>query len=82
MAAANKIDQGYKALGQYDYFKAKKCFKKTKLAVTPFSVDHQAGPRKYIFDHLFIPNLDSLRRWRSLIKEWTGTTVYKLKGYI
>ena len=28
MAAANKIDQGYKALGQYDYFKAKKCFKK------------------------------------------------------
>jgi uncharacterized SAM-binding protein YcdF (DUF218 family) len=62
--------------------RAKRCFKKTKLAVTPFSVDDQAGPRKYIFDHLFIPNLDSLARWKSLIKEWTGFTVYKLNGYV
>lgn len=62
--------------------RAKRCFSKVEIDVTPFSVDHQAGPRKYIFDHLFIPNLDSLRRWKSLIKEWTGTTVYKLKGYI
>jgi uncharacterized SAM-binding protein YcdF (DUF218 family) len=62
--------------------RAKRCFKKTGLTFTPFSVDHQAGPRKYIFDHLFIPDLNSLRRWKSLIKEWTGLTAYKVKGYI
>jgi uncharacterized SAM-binding protein YcdF (DUF218 family) len=62
--------------------RAKRCFQKTKLAVTPLSVDHQSGPRKYVFDHLFIPNLDSLRRWKSLIKEWVGFVVYKLNGYI
>jgi len=62
--------------------RAKRCFQKTKLVVTPFSVDHQAGPRKYIFDQLFIPDLDSLRKWKVLIKEWTGFIVYKLKGFI
>lgn len=62
--------------------RAKRCFQQTKLTVTPFSVDHQAGPRKYVLDHLFIPDLDSLRRWKSLIKEWTGLTAYKLKGFI
>ena len=62
--------------------RAKRCFSKVKIPVTPFSVDHQAGPRKYVFDHLFIPDLDSLSRWKSLIKEWTGFTVYKMNGYI
>lgn len=62
--------------------RAKRCFTKVKLTVTPFSVDHQAGPRKYIFDHLFIPDLDSLRRWKSLVKEWTGFVVYKMEDYI
>ena len=62
--------------------RAKRCFKKTALAVTPFSVDHQAGPRKFIFDHLFIPDLNSLRRWKALIKEWAGFAAYKMNGYI
>ena len=62
--------------------RAKRCFQQTKLVVTPFSVDQQSGPRKYIFDHLFIPNLGSLVRWKSLIKEWTGFIVYKMNGYI
>jgi len=62
--------------------RAKRCLQKTKLTVTTLSVDHQAGPRKYIFDHLFIPHVDSLSRWKSLIKEWAGMAAYKLKGYI
>ncbi|MGB0881511.1 MAG: YdcF family protein [Vicingaceae bacterium] len=62
--------------------RAKRCFSKVEIDVTPFSVDHQAGPRKYIFDHLFLPDLDSLRRWKSLTKEWTGFIVYKINGYI
>lgn len=62
--------------------RAKRCFKKVKLTVTPFSVDHQAGPRKYIFDHLFIPNLDSLRRWKALTKEWAGFLAYRINDYV
>ena len=61
--------------------RAKRCFKKAGLAITPFSVDHQAGPRKYLLDHLFIPNVDSLRRWQMLIKEWLGLITYKMMGY-
>ena len=52
--------------------RAKRCFKKAGLTVTPFSVDQQAGPRKYLLDHLFIPNVDPLTRWGQLIKEWVG----------
>jgi len=62
--------------------RAKKCFEKAGLKVTPFSVDHQAGPRKYLIDHLFIPNADSLTRWQQLIKEWFGFIAYKFAGYI
>ena len=62
--------------------RAKRCFNKVGIETTPFSVDHQAGPRKYIFDHLFLPDLDSLRRWKALTKEWTGFIVYKINGYI
>ncbi len=62
--------------------RAKRCFKKVGLSVTPFSVDQQAGPRKYLFDHLFFPDIDSIRRWETLIKEWTGFIAYKMAGYI
>lgn len=62
--------------------RAKRCFEKVGLTVTPFSVDQQAGPRKYLFDHLFFPNAENFRRWESLIKEWTGFIAYKVAGYI
>jgi uncharacterized SAM-binding protein YcdF (DUF218 family) len=61
--------------------RAKSCFTKVGLTITPFSVDHQSGPRKFLFDHLFIPDSDSLRRWQMLIKEWIGFTTYKIMGY-
>ena len=61
--------------------RAKRCFEKAGLTVTPFSVDQQAGERKYIIDHLFIPNVDSFARWQQLIKEWMGFISYKLVGY-
>lgn len=61
--------------------RAKRCFKKAGLTITPFSVDQQAGPRKYLLDHLFVPNVKSLVRWQQLIKEWVGYVSYKLTGY-
>jgi len=61
--------------------RAKRCFKKVGLSITPFSVDQQAGERKYLIDHLFIPDTDSFLRWQSLIKEWIGFITYKVMGY-
>jgi uncharacterized SAM-binding protein YcdF (DUF218 family) len=62
--------------------RAKRCFNKVNLDITPFSVDQQAGKRKYLMDHLLIPNVDSFARWQNLIKEWVGFIAYKFSGYI
>ncbi len=62
--------------------RAKRCFNKVGLKTTPFSVDQKAGPRKFVFDHLFIPSIESLRAWNILTKEWAGLISYKLAGYI
>jgi len=62
--------------------RAKRCFIKAGLTVTPFSVDQQAGPREYLIDHLFLPSVDSFVRWNQLFKEWAGYIAYKFAGYI
>jgi uncharacterized SAM-binding protein YcdF (DUF218 family) len=57
------------------------CFNKQEIAVTPYSVDRYSGPRKFQFDHLFIPNAETLFNWDSLIHEVIGYLVYKVAGY-
>jgi len=66
----------------YHMPRAKRCFKKTGLIITPFSVDQYAGPRKYELDHLLIPDAQVLFKWNMLVHEWTGFIIYKLMGYI
>lgn len=66
----------------YHMPRAKRCFDKTGLTVTPFSVDQYAGERKYLFDHLFIPNALTFAKWDMLIHEWAGFISYKIAGYI
>jgi uncharacterized SAM-binding protein YcdF (DUF218 family) len=62
--------------------RAKRCFNKVNIPTIPYSVDHQSGPRKFIVDHLLLPNARCLSKWNTLIKEWTGFIVYKLSGKI
>jgi len=66
----------------YHMPRAKQCFKKVGLAVTPFSVDHYGGVRKFDFDHLFIPTTFAILKWDMLIHEWVGFLSYKLAGYV
>lgn len=66
----------------YHMPRAKRCFEKIGVAVTPFSVDHYAGKRKFIFDHLFLPNTDSIAKWETLFHEWVGFIAYKILGYV
>ncbi len=58
------------------------CFKKTGIAAEPYSTDRYAGPRKYEFDHLFIPNASVISDWDILIHEIIGFITYKFAGYI
>lgn len=57
------------------------CFKKVGIDAVPYSTDRYAGPRKYEFDHLFIPNISALHDWNVLIHEMVGYITYKLMGY-
>ncbi len=57
------------------------CFKKQGFIVTPYSTDRYAGPRKFEFDHLFIPNVSALNDWNNLIHEVVGYIIYKMMGY-
>jgi len=58
------------------------CFRKQGLTVTPYSTDRYSGPRKYIFDHLFIPDSEVLFDWDTLTHEWVGYVIYKVMGYV
>ena len=58
------------------------CFKNVGLTPTPYPVDRFAGPRKYHFDHLFIPNLHTMFKWKALFHEVLGYMVYSIKGYL
>ena len=58
------------------------CFRTVDIEVTPYSVERNAGTeRRFGFDHLFIPNVNTLIWWEALIHEWIGMIVYKIKGF-
>lgn len=58
------------------------CFKKAGIQVTPFSADRYSGPRKFLFDHMFIPNKYALQSWDVMLHEWVGYITYKVMGYL
>jgi uncharacterized SAM-binding protein YcdF (DUF218 family) len=58
------------------------CYAKVGWTMDIFSTDFLAHPRKFSFDSLFIPGIDALGKWQTLIKEWIGCLAYKIAGYI
>lgn len=62
--------------------RALRCFRKVGINVTPYSADRYSGPRKFVFDHMFIPSTDALEGWNALLHEWLGLIIYKITGYI
>ncbi len=57
------------------------CFKKVGIKADPYSTDRYAGPRKFEFDSIFIPNISPLNDWTGFIHEMIGYITYKLMGY-
>jgi uncharacterized SAM-binding protein YcdF (DUF218 family) len=62
--------------------RSKACFSKVDLKLDTFSADILSHKNLFTFDVLFVPKIEALMLWHTLVKEWTGITVYWLVGYI
>lgn len=58
------------------------CFKKEGMSPDYYVADRYSGKRKYVPDHLLIPNSETLDRWSMLFHEMSGYVIYKIMGYI
>jgi uncharacterized SAM-binding protein YcdF (DUF218 family) len=58
------------------------CFDKAGIITEPYSTDRYAGPRKFEFDHLFIPDASAMYDFSNLIHEIVGYITYKIVGYV
>lgn len=61
--------------------RATACFKKVGIETNSYATDRISESRKFLFDELFIPNIEKLGYWTVLIHEITGYIVYKMMGY-
>lgn len=66
----------------YHMPRALACFRKVGLNPIPYAVNRKSGPRKFYFDHLFIPQAWILSDWNFLMREMVGYAVYKVMGYV
>jgi uncharacterized SAM-binding protein YcdF (DUF218 family) len=57
------------------------CYKKTGLNVTPYSTNKLSDIRRFDFDNLILPNVDTMYKWNLLIREWVGYVTYKIMRY-
>ena len=59
--------------------RAKFCFEKNNMNTDFFPTDYTKKHIKINFEYLLIPNSKSFVRWETLIKEFIGNIVYKIK---
>ena len=57
-------------------------FKKQGFNCKAFVTNRISGPRKFSFDHLFIPKAESFNAWHDLLHETVGYLSYLLMGYL
>jgi len=59
--------------------RAKFCFNKNNFNIDCYPTDISNSDITLTVDYLFIPNIDALEKWESLIHEWIGYIVYRIK---
>ena len=59
--------------------RAKFCFNKNNFNIDCYPTDFTNYDITLTVDYLFIPNIDALEKWGSLIHEWIGYIVYRIK---
>jgi len=62
--------------------RAKACFEKAGINVIPFSTNKITGKWLSDYKHIFVPDIEALSKWNSLIHEIFGYLVYDISGYI
>jgi uncharacterized SAM-binding protein YcdF (DUF218 family) len=62
--------------------RSRACFTKIDWPCDTFTTDFLIHERKFTPDVLFIPRVESLLIWHTMIREWVGMVAYKLSGYI
>ncbi len=62
--------------------RAAACYKKAGFECDYYSTDRLTGNRKFHIEHLIVPSVSALHRWEILLREWTGSIMYKLNGYV
>ena len=55
------------------------CFQKFNLDCDKFPTDYTTKDKQFDLSYLFLPNSSSYEKWETLIKEWVGFVVYKIK---
>lgn len=61
--------------------RARRCFTKVGLSVTPFAIDATTESSTFHLENL-VPSLNVLQTWQSLFKEWIGCFVYWMRGWV
>jgi uncharacterized SAM-binding protein YcdF (DUF218 family) len=61
--------------------RAEACFHHEGIRPVIFPTDFRATNQPYTFEY-FIPSVEPLTHWHTLVKEWLGILTYKLLGYI
>ncbi|MCB0635660.1 MAG: YdcF family protein [Lewinella sp.] len=61
--------------------RAAACFRKAGLSVILYPVDYLQSHTPLVPADYFLPRAQTLADWESLIKEWVGYLVYRLRGY-
>ena len=61
--------------------RAEMCFKKQGIKATAYATDLNTGDRRYGFNILFMPSMQSILYWNKLLHEWIGVVMYKIMGY-
>ena len=62
--------------------RAEACFKKEGLDCATFSTDHYYDPSSSLSINSFVPSAEAFIMWKRMIKEWIGTIMYRLCGYL
>ncbi len=62
--------------------RAKACFEKEGLDCAAFSTDHYYDASNTFSPNSIIPSAEAFVMWKRMIKEWVGTIMYRLFGFI
>jgi len=62
--------------------RAMACFEEESIIAIPYCTGKYVGDRRWDFQHLFVPNLESMMMWDKLIHEVAGYMIYAVMGYL